>query len=87
METGFYQKGDAVQVEAYFMIKSGLMQASLESPDGSLTKIEITPGETGTLFGIATVGASMDETYIPIRLKALDGDVEGISFTIAFSRR
>lgn len=86
VETGFYRKGDAVQVDANFSIESGQMKASLEAPDGSLTTIEVAPGMTGTLSGIATVDSSMDEVFIPIRLEAMNGNVEGISFMISFSQ-
>lgn len=86
VETSFYRKGDAVQVEANFTVESGRMKITLEAPDGSLTTAEASPGTTITLFGLATVDGSMDDTFIPLKLEALDGDVQGISFIISFSQ-
>ena len=39
VESGFYRKGDGVQVEANFAIQSGRMKASLEAPDGTVTTV------------------------------------------------
>ncbi len=86
VETGFYNQGDPVFVEVDVTVQSGQMKMTIESPDGFVTSVEINPGTTNTLTGIATVDSSMDETFIPLKLEALDGDVEGIEFTIAFSQ-
>lgn len=81
-ETGFFNDGDAVLVEAYFTIESGQMKVSIEAPDGSLTETEVVPGTIAVLLGLATVESFIDENTIPIKLQAVDGDVEGIVFEI-----
>ena len=86
VETGFFNEGDAVLVEAYFISTIGSMKVSVEAPDGSLTEAEVVPGEIGVLLGLATVESSIDENTIPITLQAVDGDVEGITFEIYLSQ-
>lgn len=86
VETGFFNEGDAVLVDAYFIITTGSMKVSVEAPDGNLTETEVVPGEIAVLLGMATVESSIDENTIPITLQAVDGDVEGITFEIYLSQ-
>ena len=86
VDTGFYNQGDPVFMEVDVTVQTGQMKMTIESPDGFVTSIEVNPGTTNKLTGISTVDYSMDEKFIPLTLEALDGDVEGIEFTIAFSQ-
>jgi hypothetical protein len=82
VETGYFNEGDPVLVEAYFITTIGSMKVSVEAPDGSLTEAEVVPGEIGVLLGLGTVESAIDENAVPITLHAVDGDVEGITFEI-----
>jgi hypothetical protein len=86
IETGSFNEGDAVLVEAYFITTIGSMKVSVEAPDGSLTEAEVVPGEIGVLLGLGTVESGFDQNAVPITLHSADGDVEGITFEIYLSR-
>jgi len=82
----FYREGDPVSVEVDITVQSGEMKLTIESPDGFLNSIEVSPGTTNKLTGIAVVDSFMDEVYIPLTLETLNGDAEGITLKISFSQ-
>jgi len=82
-QTSNFRDGEAVLVEALFNIESGRLRISITAPDGTVTLREAAPGAPAELIGIATVDSSMDDNVTPLTLEALDGDVQGITFSIA----
>lgn len=86
VETSFFREGEAVLVESHFTIESGQMQITIEAPDGTQSTAEALPGTPAVLIGMAAVESSFEENAVPLRLQAVDGAVEGISFMIFVSQ-
>jgi hypothetical protein len=86
VKTDFYREGDPVFVEIDITVQSGELRLTIESPDGFVSSIQVSPGTTNKLTGIATVDSFMDEVYLPLSLEALNGDAEGLDFAISFSQ-
>ncbi len=84
IETEFYQEGDLVDIDALFSVESGRMKISFEGPDGMVVTAEVAPGSPASLSGMAVVDSFTQENFIPIKMEALNGNVEGISYTIDF---
>lgn len=86
VQTDFYHEGDPVFVEIDITVQSGEMRLTIESPDEFLSSVQVSTGTNNTLTGIATVDSFMDEVYIPLTLEALNGDAEGLAFTLSYSQ-
>ena len=72
---------DVVTVNISASVEVGRLRVYLKDTDDSIVDVYIEPGQSGTLTGQAAV--HFDETF-RIYFEAVDGEAEGISYTMDF---
>jgi hypothetical protein len=75
--------GDAIDVEVHAAVENGPVRISVESPDGTVTFIEILTGNSGTLIGVA----SGEFDGFEVVFEALEGEAAGITYQITYQVR
>jgi len=75
--------GDAIDVEVQASVENGPIRISVESPDGTVTFIEILTGNSGTLIGVA----SGEFDGFEVVFEALEGEATGITYQITYQVR
>jgi len=72
--------GDGIQVKAEISVESGMVRVSVESPDGTVSSVEVGSGKVGTLEGMAK---GLSEEFV-VRLQAVDGEAAGVTYEIIY---
>ena len=75
--------GDAIDVEVRASVENGPIRVSVESPDGEITFIEISSGNSGTLIGVALGEFDGFEVVF----EALEGEATVITYQITYQVR
>jgi hypothetical protein len=75
--------GTEIQVDALVSVESGPLKVWIRSPGDETTSVEVLPGPSATLTGIA-VG---DADEFDVKFQALDGQAEGVSYEITYQLR
>ncbi len=75
--------GDAIDVEVRASVESGPVRISVESPEGEVTFIEISSGNSGTLIGVA----SGEFDGFEVVFEALEGEAADITYQITYQVR
>jgi hypothetical protein len=71
---------DAAQVRAEITVERGRLNVSVESPDGDVESVEVSPGSAAVLEG--EVEITFEE--FDISFEALDGEASGIAYTVEY---
>jgi hypothetical protein len=72
-----------VQVQIQVSVENGPLKVWVKSPGDEITSVEVLPGKTATLTGVA-VGVA-DE--FGVKFQALEEQVEGVSYEITYQLR
>jgi hypothetical protein len=72
-----------VQVRVQVSVESGPLKVWVKSSEDETTSVDVAPGTTGTLTGVA-VGRA-DE--FDVKFQATEGEAEGISYEITYQLR
>jgi len=80
IEDGGIFSGDAVEVEITVSVDNGLVDVSVEDPDGKTYSIEVEPGVQDTLLGVST--GSFDG--FSFTLQAVGGPAEGVAYELIY---
>jgi len=75
--------GDAIDVEVRASVESGPIRISMESPEGEVTFIEISSGDSGTLLGVA----SGEFDGFEVVFEALEEEATEITYQITYQVR
>lgn len=75
--------GDAIDVEVQASVESGPVRISVESPEGEVAFVEISPGNSGTLIGVA----SGEFEGFEVVFEALEGEAADITYQINYQVR
>jgi hypothetical protein len=70
--------GVRVQVQA--SAETGRVKVWIKSPEDEITSVEVAPGKSATLEGVAK--SSFDE--FDVMFEALDGEAQGVSYEIVY---
>lgn len=73
---------DVIFVEITAAVETGALHVYLKGPDGAITEMTLAAGESGTISGAAEV--SMNEEF-RIYYEAVDGEAEGITYTMFYT--
>lgn len=73
---------DFVNVTLTASVETGRLRVYLKQPDDTTVELSLSPGESGSLSGLAEVWA--DETF-RVYLDAVDGIAEGVTLQLEFS--
>ena len=72
--------GDAVEVEITASLENGLVEISVNDPDGKDYSVQVEPGTQATLLGVST--GEFDGFGITFR--AIGGQAEGLSYDLIY---
>lgn len=75
--------GDAIDVEVQASVESGPVRISVESPEGEVAFVEISPRNSGTLIGVA----SGEFEGFEVVFEALEGEAADITYQINYQVR
>jgi hypothetical protein len=83
IEDGDIFSGDPVEIEITVSVESGLVEVSVEDPDGKRYSIQVEPGDQATLLGVSTGGFDGFE----ITFQAVDGQAQNLSYDLIYQSR
>ena len=72
--------GEPIQVAVTASVETGSIEVYLKGPDDQTASVQIAPGETKSLTGIAE-GRS---EYFEVHFRALDGEAANVSYQISY---
>ena len=72
-----------VQVQVQVSVESGPLKVWVQSPGDESTSVEVLPGGTATLIGVA-VG---DAAKFDVKFQALEEQAEGVSYEMSYQLR
>ena len=75
--------GDIIDVEAVVSVESGVVNVSVESPDGRITSVQVLPNRPGTLVG----QAEGDFSAFEVTFEAIQEEALNIIWTISYQIR
>ncbi|MBN2046988.1 MAG: hypothetical protein JW750_04010 [Anaerolineaceae bacterium] len=73
---------DMVFVDLTASVETGTLHVYLKGPDGQITEMTLAAGETGSINGVAEV--AFNEEF-RIYYEAVDGEAEGISYSMSYT--
>jgi len=83
IENDDISSGDKIDVEVEVTLESGVVNVSVESPEGRISSVQVLPNQPGTLIGQAEGEFSAFE----VTFEAVDGDAENIVWSISYQIR
>ncbi|MGD8552922.1 MAG: hypothetical protein PVH60_04580 [Anaerolineales bacterium] len=83
IEDDYIFGGDDVDVTVEAAVESGTVRISVESPAGDVSSIEVGPGSSGTLIGIA----EGEFDGFEVTFEAVGGEATGVEYRIDYLAR
>ncbi|MFN2149077.1 MAG: hypothetical protein ACK2T2_11855 [Anaerolineales bacterium] len=75
--------GDAIDVQITATVENGLVEITVEDPDGKAYSVQVEPGAQAELLGVST--GEFDGFQVTFR--AVDGQAEGLSYELIYQSR
>lgn len=83
IENDDISSGDAIDVQAKVSVESGVVNVSVESPEGRISSLQVSADHPGELIG----QAEGDFGTFEVKFEAVDGDAENIVWSISYQVR